>query len=215
MADCARRIAVPAEYKTVTKQVVTTPAAQRESDVPAEYKTETRRVVRKPATFQEIEVPAEYKTITKQVLKTPATSREIEIPAEYKTVTKRVQSAVGTETIAVPAEYKTITKTVVDQPAQTREIAVPAEYKTVTYKKLVRKGGFTEWKEVLCQDKITVSKVREVQAALKVKGYDPGPIDNVLGSLTKAALIKFQKDNGLPIGSLDLKTLNALGVSSN
>ena len=32
---------------------------------------------------------------------------------------------------------------------------------------------------------------------------------------TKSALVKFQKDNGLSIGSLDLQTLKALGVSVN
>ncbi|MBK7371890.1 MAG: hypothetical protein IPJ09_10705 [Saprospiraceae bacterium] len=30
---------------------------------------------------------------------------------------------------------------------------------------------------------------------------------------TKTALIKFQKDNNLPIGSLDLVTLKALGLN--
>ena len=39
--------------------------------------------------------------------------------------------------------------------------------------------------------------------------------DNVLGINTKAALVKFQKDNGLPIGSLDFQTLKALGVAAN
>ena len=36
--------------------------------------------------------------------------------------------------------------------------------------------------------------------------------DNVFGSDTKEALIKFQQDNGLPQGNLNMETMNALGV---
>jgi hypothetical protein len=34
-----------------------------------------------------------------------------------------------------------------------------------------------------------------------------------MGAKTKAALVKFQRDNGLPVGQLDYETLKALGVS--
>jgi peptidoglycan hydrolase-like protein with peptidoglycan-binding domain len=50
---------------------------------------------------------------------------------------------------------------------------------------------------------------------LKERGYDPGPEDNIMGSLTKAALTKFQKDKGLPVGNLNVETMKALGVSAN
>jgi len=55
--------------------------------------------------------------------------------------------------------------------------------------------------------------VRSVQAALRSRGYDPGPTDNVMGSRTKAALVKFQRENNLPVGQLDFETLKALGVN--
>ncbi len=214
VADCVRRIKIPAEYKTITKQMVTTQAQTREIEIPAEYRTETRRVVKSPAKTREIEIPAEYKTITKQVEKVPAQTREIDIPAEYKTVTRSVKQAPRSTEVEIPAEYKTITKSVVSAAAQTRDIEIPAEYKTVTYKKLVRKGGFTEWKEVMCGEKVNEATVRQVQEALRTKGYNPGPSDNVLGAQTKAALVKYQKDNGLPMGSLDRQTLNSLGLGS-
>jgi peptidoglycan hydrolase-like protein with peptidoglycan-binding domain len=70
----------------------------------------------------------------------------------------------------------------------------------------------TEWREVLCGNKVDGYTIRQIQSALRNAGYDPGPIDNVLGARTRAALTKYQKDNSLPIGSLDLKTLQALGV---
>ena len=36
--------------------------------------------------------------------------------------------------------------------------------------------------------------------------------DNVMGASTKTALVKFQRDNGLPVGQLDFETLKALGI---
>jgi len=34
-----------------------------------------------------------------------------------------------------------------------------------------------------------------------------------MGPRTREALIQFQKDNGLPIGNLNIETLRALGVN--
>jgi peptidoglycan hydrolase-like protein with peptidoglycan-binding domain len=56
-------------------------------------------------------------------------------------------------------------------------------------------------------------RVRSVQDALKSKGYDPGPVDGVLGSRTQAALKDFQKAEQLPVsGRQDPQTLARLGV---
>lgn len=78
-----------AEYRTVTKQVLKTPASTREIPIPAEFKTITKTVVQSPAQVQENTVPAEFRSITKQVLDRPASANEIAIPAEYKTITSR------------------------------------------------------------------------------------------------------------------------------
>ena len=135
-------------------------------------------------------IPADYTTVTRQVVKTAAATREEAIPAEYSTATKQVLKAAAT----------------------TREIEIPAEYTTVTKRRLVKKGGFTEWREVVCNYKVTAELNRQIQRALRDRGYDPGPIDNIIGTRTKAALVKFQKDNGLPIGNLNVETMKALGV---
>jgi peptidoglycan hydrolase-like protein with peptidoglycan-binding domain len=135
-------------------------------------------------------VPAQYATVTKQVVKTPASYKEEEIPAQYSTVAKRSVSA----------------------PQNIRETAIPAEYATVTKRRLVKAGGFSEWREVLCGDKVTEATVRAIQAALSARGYDPGPSDNVMGARTKAAMVKFQQDKGLPVGNMNIETLKALGV---
>jgi peptidoglycan hydrolase-like protein with peptidoglycan-binding domain len=55
--------------------------------------------------------------------------------------------------------------------------------------------------------------VKQVQAALKNKGMDPGPEDGVLGPKTQQALREFQKSNNMPAtGRIDEKTASALGV---
>ena len=53
--------------------------------------------------------------------------------------------------------------------------------------------------------------VLEIQKALAAKGYDPGPIDGILGALTRKAVRSFQADNGLVVdGVVGPNTLKAL-----
>ncbi|MGB0752033.1 MAG: peptidoglycan-binding domain-containing protein, partial [Gammaproteobacteria bacterium] len=40
--------------------------------------------------------------------------------------------------------------------------------------------------------------VRDIQAALRVKGLDAGPVDGILGTATRNAIKAFQRDLGLP-----------------
>jgi len=227
---------VPATFTTVTEEIMTKEASSRLEYVPPVYETVTEQVLVSPATTKWVkgradrnclsedpdkckvwcltEVPAQYKTVTKQVLRSPATTRETPIPAEYKTISKAViQTPASTQDRQIPAEYRTVTKQVLKSPATTREVEIPAEYSTITTQKLVRTGGFSDWVEVLCQSKVTSAKVIEVQQALQARGYNPGPIDDKMGPRTKEALLLFQKDNGLPMGNLNIDTLRALGVA--
>ena len=56
-------------------------------------------------------------------------------------------------------------------------------------------------------------EVKEIQMALKSRGYYKGNIDSIFGTRTKKAVIAFQKDNGLsPDGIVGKKTLKALGI---
>jgi hypothetical protein len=170
---------------------VKTPASVTEQMIPAEYATVTKQVVKTPASTREEAIPAQYATVTKQVVKTPASFREEEIPAVYSTVTKKAATS-GT---------------------QVKEVQVPAQFSTISKRRLVKAGGFSEWREIVCGDKVTGSTVRAVQRALKERGYDPGPEDDIMGARTKAALTKYQQDKGLPTGNLNVDTMKALGVS--
>jgi Putative peptidoglycan binding domain len=56
--------------------------------------------------------------------------------------------------------------------------------------------------------------VSEVQAQLQADGYYAGPIDGVLGPMTRQAIAAFQADHGLAITStVDEPTMNTLGIS--
>ena len=80
---------------------------------------------------------------------------------------------------------------------------------------LVQKGSISDWKKVICGGCSSYAgnqRVAAVQKSLKAKGYYKGKIDNVMNKKTKKAALRFQKDKNLPIGTLDLQTLKALGI---
>lgn len=206
-----RRVEIPAQYDTVKVKKLVSSASQQVVDIPAEYKTVSRTEKTADASFVWHEVsdntmsadsrtgakiclvnqPAKYRSVTRQVVKTPASVQEIEIPAKYETVkVKRV--------VAEASENRT---------------AIPAEYKTVSNKKLV-KDGHMQWRSILCETNITRDRVVQLQQALKREGYNPGPIDGVIGGQTIQAVNAFQRANNLPVDKyLNLVTVEALGVS--
>lgn len=58
--------------------------------------------------------------------------------------------------------------------------------------------------------------VAAMQQALKDKGYDPGPMDGVMGPRTKAALMEYQRAEGMTAtGRWDAETAAKLGVRSS
>ena len=75
-------IEVPAEYKTVTKQVVDTAPSTEVAEIPAEYKTVKKLVVAEPARVETAKIPAEYKTIKIQKLVQEAQEKRTPVPAE-------------------------------------------------------------------------------------------------------------------------------------
>lgn len=59
---------------------------------------------------------------------------------------------------------------------------------------------------------LTAEGIRTVQQALQKKGFDPGPIDGIVGSQTEQAVRKFQDAYGINTsGHIDNQTLYALG----
>ncbi len=232
--ESSRLEVIPATYKWVEERVLVKPATQRMVKVPATYGTESEKVLVKAAhtewqkgtgPIQKIndatgeimclvEVPAVYKTVTKRVVKTPVTTRTIDEPAVYKNVKKKiVDNAASTRQVAIPAKYKTVKVTKLVTPAQEKRVTIPEEYQTVTRTEKV-KDGHMEWREILCETNMTRNKITTIQRALKAKGYNPGPIDGVIGGATMKAVKAFQKANKLPVDKyLNIQTVKALGIN--
>ena len=216
-AATTRQIEVPAEYKTISRKVVKTAASTRTVEIPAEYSTRTYKKLVSAASVSVARKPRLTSTYTEKVRKGCPEGWTYAGAYGKSGNAAAAAAATGTGdcimTEEIPAQFGSVTKRVLKTPASTRSIDIPAEYTTITKRNLVKKGGFTEWREVLCAEKVTGYTVRQIQQALKDRGYDCGPADNVMGTRTKAAMTKFQKDNGLPVGSLDFETLRALGVN--
>jgi lipid-binding SYLF domain-containing protein/peptidoglycan hydrolase-like protein with peptidoglycan-binding domain len=86
---------------------------------------------------------------------------------------------------------------------------------TTTDKTKSQKSKSTAKKGTVSKEKKTSSvsrdKVRETQTALKKEGFDPGPIDGILGPMTMTALRNYQSHNHLEVtGTITDETHNAL-----
>lgn len=231
---------IPARYETVEDRVMIRPESSRIEEVPATYKTVSEQILVAPArtewkrgsaaSFGDsvvqsrttdtgevmclVEIPAQYKTVTRKVVDQPASTRKITIPAEYRTITKTVMAEPAkTREVTIPAEYDTIEVQKIATPATERRIEIPAEYAEVSKRTQVGTDQM-EWREVLCQVNMTASNVRTLQNALREKGYDPGPVDGVLGTKTLVSANRYAKSSGLPYGSnyIAIETAEKLGL---
>lgn len=211
-----RTIEVAAVTKMIKRKIVITPASTLEEVVPAVYKEVSRKVIDTPASSREVVIPAVYKTVERRVVDTPATTKQIPIPAVTEMVKRRViDTPASLREEVIPAVYKTVTRQVVDTPATTRMIEVPAQYETLSQQVKVADAS-TQRRAILCETNATPAKIKEIQAALKAAGFNPGPVNGVLRAATMTAVNQYQKANSLPVdGFLNLETVKALGVSAN
>lgn len=223
---------IPAKYGWKEEQVLVREASTKLVEQPAVYENvEEKILVREGYTTWKkgrgpieridnatgeimclIEVPAQYKTVVKKVVKTPASVRKVEIPAEYKTVKRRVViEPAKTMTVDIPEQYNTVKVRKMAEKPQERRIEIPAEYQEVSDQVLVSEGHL-EWRPILCETNTSADVVRKLQMALRNGGYNPGPIDGVIGYETMAAVKAYQKANGLASGQLTMETLRKLQV---
>jgi hypothetical protein len=67
-----------------------------------------------------------------------------------------------------------------------------------------------EWRDV---DASGLTPVARAQRQIQQMGYNPGPVDGILGPVTSTALRRLQADHGLrPTGQLDEETIRFLNV---
>ena len=84
------RVEVPAQYDTVTRTRLVTPETTQTNVIPAQSRTVTKQVVAEPPRVEERQIPAEYATVQVRRLVSPASEEVVTIPATFKTVEKRV-----------------------------------------------------------------------------------------------------------------------------
>jgi len=189
------------KYKTRTYQRLVSDASASESTGDAKYSTRTYQKLVNPATTTSNTVPAKYETRSFSKLAASATFAESTGEAKYTTRNfQKLANAASTNSNTIPAKYENRSFTKTSSPT-VEKIDVAPQYKTITRKQLVKAGGFTEWKEIVCEADVTPDLYRRVQQALINKGYNIGSAgaDGRIGQATKNALVKFQKDNGLPV----------------
>ena len=230
--ECYARILISEQYKNTSERVLVREASERIETIPAVSRTVQERVLVKEASERIETIPAVYETVTERVLVKPAyttwkkgegaitkvdnSTGEImclvEVPAEYKTVTKRVlKQDATTRKITVPAEYESVSVRKLVEPAKERRIEVPAEYQTVVKREKVSEGRL-EWRSILCETNTNANVISSVQRALKMRGFDPGRIDGVIGNQTIEAIGRYQRSKGMPSGQLTMETLKSLNV---
>lgn len=221
---------VPAQYKTIRKKVVKTPATTKKIAVPAQFKTIKVRKLVTPLQKKVVKIPETYQTVKKTVLKSseivtwrpentvgqgsPTGKKicHIELPAKYRTIVKQmVDKPATTKKIPVPAKLQEVKVRKLASPAKETKIELPAKYETITKRVTVSEEKLA-WRSVLCETNTTKELLANIQSALQKAGFDPGPADGSMGRKSQVALREFQKKNGLETGGITLSTLAALGV---
>ena len=81
----------PAVYRTVSRQVLVTPATTRRVAVPAEYQIVHRQELVRPAETRVETLPAQTETVRVRTLVRPAQERRVTVPARYVTLTREVE----------------------------------------------------------------------------------------------------------------------------
>ena len=228
---CLNRI--PERYETLTKTVLDTAASTEEVTVAAV--TETVEVLKlvEPAIEVREEVPAVYETVNTRVKVADAvffwlasdaeaeagavrTGRIIcleELPAELVSLDlQMVSEPASTEAVAVPETAEIFTVEELVSPGSQRQITIPEQTRTIT-SRVATSPGLLEWRQIICEVDLTPELAVSVQQALDREGYNPGPIDGIIGRLTLNAMEQYQFENNLGRGGVTYEALEQLGVS--
>ncbi|MBX2879066.1 MAG: peptidoglycan-binding protein [Granulosicoccus sp.] len=225
-------VTIPARYETLTKTVLDKPATTETVTVPAVYETIMVQKLVNPAAEQREQIPAEYTTVSKRIKSAEPTffwlakgtdaadnanptGREIcltESPAEFATINREVvASAANVKAEAVPATFESVEVQRLVKPATERRIVIPARTKSVVSQQQVEPSKL-EWRKVLCEINMTPKTITAIQLALQREGYNPGPVDGIIGRTTMEAMEQFQVDQGIDRRGLTYEALQLLKV---
>jgi Putative peptidoglycan binding domain len=182
----------------------------RMAQLPDEYGLSTERVKTKEASTKWIlrkNIDGNLRTHSSNCLAISL----YEVPAEYRTIKKLIVKATTHQRRYDDVDTVIFKQVIETQPLKKTVIDIAPQYEKV-FRKLNPHASYSEWKEFSVGNESWSGIIRAMQTELKKRGYEAGEIDNVLGTKTKAACIRFQKDNHLPVGTLNLETLRALGL---
>jgi len=130
------------------------------------------------------------------------------------TTKKQTTTQQGTTTTTEPGKATTPDQQTTTKTKTKKTTKKSTETTTAgTEKKTDETGKATETKKPAAKKTsgISSSKVRETQTALKKQGFDPGPIDGIMGPMTMTALRNYQSHNKLEAtGTLTKETENSL-----
>ncbi|NPA58977.1 MAG: hypothetical protein GXO30_00710 [Epsilonproteobacteria bacterium] len=232
-AESFKYVLIPATYKCVQNRVMVEPEKVTYKVIPATFKEVEETIMISPARkvwkkgkgpitkisnhtgdiMCLVEIPAKYKTVKTKVIDEPARTEKVITPAVYKNIkAKVIDQEARTEKVIIPATYKTVTVQELDTEASVDKDVKEETYQTVEKTRLVKPEEL-KWQRILCETNTNKGVIKELQQALKDRGYNPGTIDGVYGANTQRALNAFQLDNDLPSGALTLESLEALGLN--
>lgn len=92
------------------------------------------------------------------------------------------------------------------------DLSVTGEFEIINYteERLIEKRGYTEWQEIVCRNEITPDLIQDIRNVLGMPEDEP---TNTLSTALRTELVQYQKKNGLPVGHLDLTTLQHMGIT--
>ncbi len=107
--------------------------------------------------------------------------------------------------VEVPSEVKTVL--IVKDTTKIKDF----EMRTFEKRVLAKAGGVTELVEIICEKEENTALFRDISTSLVARGYMK-TAQEIKNDALNSALIKFQKDKGLPVGNMNILTMKALGV---
>jgi len=83
------------------------------------------------------------------------------------------------------------------------------DWEYFTIKKMMRKGGYSDWIEVLCSSDITNDLINSIRSIIGIPQED---YNFDVDAEMRNKLVEYQKENDLPLGYLDYMTLEHMGL---
>ena len=224
--ECFALVRVPAQYRERQQVSQRAPASESLVTSPRRYAVGSETYVQREAYEQTELTPAGsgggYEQLSEQVLERPArlvwrrgsgpvqridqATGDIyclvEEPAVYRTLSRPVQkSPSGLRRVVVPEQLGSRPAARLIDPGSVERVSVPAQLESRWERELVTPERY-EWRSVLCPTNMTPEVIARVQQSLRAEGYDPGPVDGVLGARTQRALAQYQRDQRGSLESL-------------